>query len=51
MMSDAELLAALLARLGGHVELSGREMEAAFGWRLVLTHNKMTGDYTLSLVE
>ena len=50
-VTDAELLAALLARLGGTVLLTGRELEAAKGWRLVLRTNPVTGDCELSLVE
>lgn len=50
-MTDAELLAALLGRLGGTVDLGRRELEAAKGWRITLALNPVTGDATLTLFE
>lgn len=51
VVNDAELLAALLARLGGSVDLGRKELEAAKGWRLELHINRLSGDATLTLRE
>lgn len=50
-VTDAELLAALLARLGGSVDLGAKELLAAKGWRLELRVNPLSGDATLTLRE
>lgn len=48
---SAELLAALVARCGGHVTLGRKELEAAATWRLSLVKNPVSGDVDVSLVE
>lgn len=48
-VTDAELIAALLARLGGSVVLGRREMDAAKGWRIATGANQTTGDVHVEL--
>ena len=50
-VTDAELIAALLARCGGSVDLGRKELEAAHGWRVQAVKNPMSGDVHVRLVE
>lgn len=48
---ETDLIAALVARCGGHVTLGRKELEAAAAWRLRLVKNPVSGDIDVFLVE
>lgn len=50
MLNDP-LLVALVARVGGTVEISGQEIESASGLRVAGTRNPLTGEIRLQIEE
>lgn len=50
-VTDADLIAALLARCGGRADLGRKELENTHGWRIVVARNHITGDVSLTLEE
>jgi hypothetical protein len=46
---NADLIAALVARLGGSVELGRKELEATHGCRVLVGKNGVTGDVVLTV--